>query len=98
MKDLGKAVLISQTLTVKQLRKLLAQLPQDALVFTSSDSEGNSYATLSPDYSISYCEDDHAVMLMAFADHLDFGEIAPRTEARIVKELEEEAKNREKSR
>lgn len=85
---------INETLTAKQLIAILKQFPPNTKLFISSDSEGNSYGTLDAKWSTMYSKDDNALALMQFADHLDDAQIMPIMDARIIKELEEEAKAR----
>jgi hypothetical protein len=66
-----------KTLTVKQLKQLLSLAPDNAKVYLSRDSEGNSYGTLDTKMSLSYEPEDNTVILFPFDEGLNIESVSP---------------------
>lgn len=68
---------MSDTITVKELIEELKKFPEDAVVYTARDEEGNGYNTVSED-SIEYGELDKAIVLYPVREHLDYDDVFPK--------------------
>lgn len=64
-----------KTITVAQLMQALMPLPLNTKVYLSSDSEGNSYSTLSDEQPFGLTEDEKAIIFQPYHEGLDIDDI-----------------------
>jgi len=61
-------------------------------VYVSKDSEGNSYSTVSPQYSFQFGEVDKILTIMPFNEGLMDEDIAPKEMTALDAEMKHDAK------
>lgn len=65
-----------ETITVKELKKLLNNLSDDTKIYLSSDEEGNQYGAISMKFGTAVYEKDKALILYPHG-YVEFEDIAP---------------------
>lgn len=70
----------TETITVKELIKMLSDVPEHYKVYIGKDSEGNSFGTLDDVVTnFLYSREDDVLMILPFADGLEYEDIAPKS-------------------
>jgi|GEM_PF-4298418 len=84
-----------ESITVNELIKILKKFPGNMKVFTSSDSECNSYSTLNKKWSVQAFEDNKGLALCAYQDNLDWCDVDSKAKETIARwEAETKRKNK----
>lgn len=85
-----------ESITVAQLIKALEKLPAYMKVFIASDSECNSYSSMSLSFGpFGVFEDRKSIWLQPFEDHLEWEQVDTKSEEAMAKwEKEHKLKNK----
>ncbi len=84
-----------ESATIKELIKELSAYPEDAKIFISRDTEGNSFGSInvkSPIAGFGWSEEDNAIAIYPFEEYLEDEQIMPKQYAKIMKQLKKEGR------